>query len=98
MHDLRAGAESGWDYSSRWSLDFVMDYSMARVTSRDPGTPANNVGVLSSEATVLVPLDDAWHLTGGFRYYRADEEEQVYTRNKLSGITLGIVYEDAAAP
>ncbi len=91
---IGAGVELFRDYSSRWSLDFVLDYAMETVTLRGTEDRTTNVGVLSTSADVKVPLDDAWKLTGGFRYFRADEEDGVYTRDRLSGIVIGLAYED----
>lgn len=91
---IGAGAELSRDYSSRWALDFVLDYAMESVTLRGTEDETKNVGVLSVLADVKVPLDDTWKLTGGFRYFRADEEDDVYTRDRLSGVVLGLAYED----
>lgn len=92
---IGAGAELQRDYSSRWSLNLLVDYVMETVTPRSEGASPRNSGVLAAKADVRVPLDDAWKLTGGFRYFRADQEPRLYSRDRLSGITLGLAYEDA---
>ncbi len=94
---LGLGGEVQRDFASRWKVAFQLDYNLAFVTARAAGTATKRAGYVAAELSAAVPLDESWKLTAEGRYFKADEQDQLVTKNRLSGLAFGLSFADASA-
>lgn len=88
-----AGAEYGATLGGGWLVALAADYTLSFTQMRDPATSTRRAGAFAVDARAAASISDQTLVSLSGTYYRAANESDLSSVDRLNALTLGVVWQ-----